>query len=290
MDADTRPGSARPAPEHAPGPRGGARGVLRVLAAALVSASAVLMFAVHVRPLAYLPLVVGVGLGLAVDRRLGRDLGLIAVGLGVISTISLEADLSDAGIARFAVVLSLAVLLPWAGSRYLFDRGTGGAVRFPVATGRRWSRGQWAYLVLVVVVGYLVLPWYFLGSGAYLNWPPLDDGQDIARLFVGVNAVGIWDELFFVCTVFALLRRHFGVTTANLLQAAVFTSFLWELGYREWGPVLTIPFALVQGWIFSRYKSLSYVVAVHLLFDVVVFAVLVHGHHPELFDVFVTAP
>ncbi|MEL7978205.1 CPBP family intramembrane glutamic endopeptidase [Isoptericola sp. F-RaC21] len=266
----------------------------RLLAAALVSASAVLLFAVHVRPLAYVPLVAGVALGLAVDRRLGRDLALIALALGIISTISLEADLSDAGMARFAVVLSLAVLVPWAASRFWFRDvgadGGPGAVRFPVATGRRWSRGQYVYLVVVVAVGYLVLPWYFLGSGAYLNWPPLEGGQDVARLFVGVNAVGIWDELFFVCTVFALLRRHFGLWTANVLQAAIFVSFLWELGYREWGPLLTVPFALVQGWIFSRYKSLTYVVAVHLLFDLVVFAVLVHGHHPELFDVFVTAP
>lgn len=291
MDADARPGTASPTPRPAPVGRWDGRGVLRLTAAALVSASAVLLFAVHVRPLGYVPLVAGVVLGLVVDRRLGRDLGLVAVSLGIISTISLEADLSDAGIARFAVVLSLAVLVPWAVSRWLFaDDGGAGAVRFPVGTGRRWSRGQWLYLVLVVLVGYLVLPWYFLGSGAYLNWPPLDGGQDVARLFLGVNAVGIWDELFFVCTVFALLRRHFGVTTANLLQAAVFASFLWELGYREWGPLLTVPFALVQGWIFSRYKSLSYVVAVHLLFDLVVFGVLVHGHHPELFDVFVTAP
>lgn len=271
----------RPAPAALP----------RVLAAALVSASAVLLFAVHVRPLAYVPLVAGVALGLLVDRRLGRDLALIAVALGIISTISLEADLSDAGIARFAVVLSLAVLVPWAASKFWFrDDDGAGAVRFPVATGRRWSRGQYVYLVVVVAVGYLVLPWYFLGSGAYLNWPELEGGQDVARLFVGVNAVGIWDELFFVCTVFALLRRHFGLWTANVLQAVIFVSFLWELGYREWGPLLTVPFALVQGWIFSRYKSLTYVVAVHLLFDLVVFAVLVHGHHPELFDVFVTAP
>jgi membrane protease YdiL (CAAX protease family) len=68
----------------------------------------------------------------------------------------------------------------------------------------------------------------------------------------------------------------------------VFVSFLWELGYRSWGPLLTIPFALVQGWIFARTKSLTYVVCVHLLFDAIVFAVLVHAHHPELFDVFVT--
>ena len=32
---------------------------------------------------------------------------------------------------------------------------------------------------------------------------------------------------------------------ANLLQAVIFVSFLWELGYQAWGPLLTFPFALV---------------------------------------------
>ncbi|MBD7999281.1 membrane protease YdiL (CAAX protease family) [Oerskovia paurometabola] len=258
---------------------------LRLLAAALVCGSAVLLFAVHVRPLGYVPLVGGVLLGLLVDRRLGRDLLLIALGMGIISTIPLAADLSDAGIARFAVVLSLAVLVPWAVSRYVYRDD---AIRFPVRTGRRWNRTQIVYLLVVLVAGYLILPAYFIGSGSYQNWPAIETPQEIARLFVGVNAVGIWDELFFVCVVFALLRRHFALWPANLLQAAVFVSFLWELGYRSWGPLLTIPFALVQGWIFARTKSLTYVVCVHLLFDAIVFAVLVHAHHPELFDVFVT--
>ncbi|WP_265523511.1 CPBP family glutamic-type intramembrane protease [Oerskovia flava] len=261
--------------------------VLRLLAAILVSGSAVLLFAVHERPAGYVPLVLGIALGLAVDRTLGRDLALIGVGMGIISAIPLAADLSDAGIARFAVALSLAVLVPWAASRYHFRDPT---IRFPVHTGRRWTRAQVIYLVVVVVAGYLILPPYFIGSGAYRNWPTVETGQEIGRLFVGVNAVGIWDELFFICIIFALYRKHFGLWTANLLQATIFVSFLWELGYREWGPVLTIPFALVQAWIFSWSKSLSYVVAVHLLFDVVVFAVLVHAHNPHLFDVFITAP
>lgn len=261
------------------------RVVWRLLAAALVCGSAVLLFAVHVRPLGYLPLVAGVALGLVVDRRLGRDLLLIATGMTIISSIPLAADLSDAGIARFAVVLSLAVLVPWAVSRFVYRDD---AIRFPVRTGRRWNRTQIVYLLVVLVAGYLILPAYFIGSGSYQNWPPIETPQEIARLFVGVNAVGIWDELFFVCVVFALLRRHFALWPANLLQATVFVSFLWELGYRSWGPLLTIPFALVQGWIFARTKSLTYVVCVHLLFDAIVFAVLVHAHHPEVFDVFVT--
>jgi membrane protease YdiL (CAAX protease family) len=105
-----------------------------------------------------------------------------------------------------------------------------------------------------------------------------------------VNAVGLWDELFFICTVFALLRRHFPMWTANLLQAVGFVSFLWELGYQSWGPALTVPFAVLQGYIFQRTRSLAYVVTVHLSFDLIIFMILVHAHTPALFDVFVTEP
>ncbi|MCZ4501180.1 MAG: Abortive phage infection protein, partial [Marmoricola sp.] len=132
-----------------------------------------------------------------------------------------------------------------------------------------------------------ILPTYFITSGSYKNWPAIHSVDEIDRLFVGVNAVGIWDELFFICVVFALLRRHFPLWQANLLQAAIFVSFLWELGYQSWGPLLTIPFALLQGWIFSKTKSLTYVVCVHLLFDLVVFLVLVHAHNREWLTVFI---
>ena len=85
----------------------------------------------------------------------------------------------------------------------------------------------------------------------------VDTPDLIARLFVGVGGVGIWDELFFICTVFALLRRHFRFWQANVLQTIVFVSFLWELGYQAWGPLLTIPFALLQGFIFMKTRSLG---------------------------------
>ena len=107
----------------------------------------------------------------------------------------------------------------------------------------------------MLALGWLILPFYFITSGVYLNWPVVDTPEMIARLFVGVGAVGIWDELFFICIVFTLLRRHFPDWQANLLQATVFVSFLWELGYQAWGPLLTIPFALVQAYIFMQARG-----------------------------------
>jgi membrane protease YdiL (CAAX protease family) len=262
-------------------------GVGRLLAAALVCGAAVPLYGFLLRPVGYGMLAVGLVLAAVVERYLLRHLALVAASLVVISTISLRADLTDAGMARFAVVLSVAVLLPFVVLRFAFHEDV---IRFPWRTGRSWSRFEYTYLVVVLALGYLLLPVYFVGSGAYRNWPTVTEPEQIARLFLGVNAVGLWDELFFICTVFALLRRHFPPWPANLLQAVVFVSFLWELGYRSWGPVFTVPFALLQGYIFQRTRSLAYVVTVHLSFDIIIFMILVHAHSPGWFDVFVTSP
>jgi membrane protease YdiL (CAAX protease family) len=210
-----------------------------------------------------------------------RNLSLIAVGLLIVSAIPLKAELDNLAILRFAIALGGAVAVPYAISRWVYqDR----AIRFPWRGGGRWTRFQWTWLIAVLLLGWLILPFYFITSGVYLNWPVVDTPELIARLFVGVGAVGIWDELFFICTCLALLRRHFPFWQANILQSVVFVSFLWELGYQAWGPLLTIPFALLQGFIFMKTRSLTYVVTVHLLFDAVVFLVLVHAHNPGMLD------
>jgi len=210
-----------------------------------------------------------------------RDLSLITLGLLIVSVIDLKAELDNVAFLRFGLALGGAVAVPYVVSRFVYRDH---AIRFPWRGGGRWTKFQWTWLFAVLALGWLILPFYFITSGVYTNWPVVDTPEMIARLFVGVGAVGIWDELFFICIVFTLLRRHFPDWQANLLQATVFVSFLWELGYQAWGPLLTIPFALVQAYIFKRTRSLTYVVIVHLLFDAVVFLVLVLAHNPGLLD------
>ena len=276
----------------------------RLLPTLVVCLAAPAFFVVRVAWLGWVLLAVGLALALWMERRdaaaraddgrdeqgpgrgirrpsLVWDLSLIAVGLLIVSAIPLKAELDNPAMVRFALALGGAVAVPYAISRWVYrDR----AIRFPWRGGGRWTRFQWLWLIAVLGLGWLILPFYFITSGVYLNWPVVDTPDLIARLFVGVGAVGIWDELFFICTCFALLRRHFAFWPANVLQAVVFVSFLWELGYQAWGPVLTIPFALLQGFIFMKTRSLAYVVTVHLLFDAVVFLVLVHAHNPGMLD------
>ncbi|MFT4232995.1 MAG: CPBP family intramembrane metalloprotease [Leucobacter sp.] len=267
---------------------------LHLVAALVVCLAAPAFFVVEQPVLGYALLAAGLVLAWGAGRGGGRtvrrtpsllrDLSLVAIGLVLVRTIPLAAALDDWSMLKFALALGGAVAVPYAVSRWAYrDRATA----FPWRGGTgRWGRVQWGWLAAVLVLGWLILPWYFISSGVYRNWPAVDSPDLIARLFVGVGAVGIWDELFFICTVFTVLLRHFPAWLANALQAVVFVSFLWELGYRAWGPVLTIPFALMQGFIYLRTHSLGYVVTVHLLFDAVVFAVLVHAHNPQLFDWF----
>ena len=259
-----------------------------LLPAILMSGSAVLLYPLRLPLLGYPVIALALLLAYLFDRRglstgLLKDLFLIAVGMVIVSTISVKADISWGNFFLVGFVLAAAVAAPYLLSRFVFKDHL---IRFPWKTGQKWSRVQWGYFALVLFLGWLILPFYFITSGVYLNWPVVVAPDEIGRLFVGVNAVGTWDELFFICTIFVLYRRHFPFWLANLLQMVIFVSFLWELGYQAWGPLLTIPFALLQGFTFSITRSLTYVLIVHLLFDLVVFLVIVHARNPGLLPFF----
>lgn len=256
----------------------------KLVSASLVSASGVLLFGLQINVVGYATLAAGLVVAAFVDRDLLRHLALIVAGLVIISLVPLNADLSLGHMAAMGTALALAVIVPWVIGRFVYRERI---IRFPMLTGRKWSLAAKLYLPGVVLLGYFILPVYLIGSGAYLNWPDASGDPSVFwRLFIGVNSVGIWDELFFICTTYTLLRQHFPNWLANILQAVIFTSFLWEIGYTGWGPLLTFPFALLQGYTFTLTKSFSYVVSVHLLFDLVLFLALVHAHNRDWLAIF----
>jgi membrane protease YdiL (CAAX protease family) len=257
---------------------------MKLFPAVLLSASGVLLFGFE-HNFGYVVLALSLLTSVFVDRILLRDLALIALGLVIISLVPLNADLSIGHMVQMGSALALAVLAPYLISRFVFRERV---IRFPVATGRKWSTVAKLYLIGVVALGYFILPVYLISTDVYRNWPDASSDPTIFwRLFLGVNTVGIWDELFFICTTFTLLRRHFPDWQANILQAVIFCSFLWEIGYEAWGPLLTFPFAMLQGYTFKLTKSLTYVVSVHLLFDLVLFLALVHAHNRDWLPIFI---
>lgn len=192
----------------------------------------------------------------------------MAVLLGCVSLLTaapINTDTSNQHIlhlgAFFLAVIVLPPLILWKWDRSIFSY-------------RFWpQKFRWLDLVYVAIsipLAKYVIEWYF-GFNAYMpnQWflPQEYDKEAVHRLFWGINGVGIWDELFFVNTVYVLLRSMFSFRVANLAQAVVYTAVLYDMAFIGIGPILVYLFALTQGSMFEESDNLLYVLIVHLIVD-----------------------
>jgi membrane protease YdiL (CAAX protease family) len=256
---------------------------LNIVPLALMALTGFLLFALELKLAGYGALAASLISAYFVDRALLRDLSLVAVGVFVISLAPINPSVETKNVLAMGPALVAAIALPYLISRRLYKNRV---VEFPFHFKEAWTRNKWLYMTFVLVASFLLLPWYLITSGAYMNWPAADTTDTIFRLFIGTNVVGIWDELFFICIVLGVFRRHLPFWQANLLQAVIFTSFLYELGFTSFGPLLTFPFALAQGYVFKRSGNLFYVICVHLLLDFILFLTLIHAHNREFLPIF----
>lgn len=219
--------------------------------------------------------------------RFSRHMLLLVAAIGLLGLIPINTDISYAHMLSMGGVLIATVAMPFFITTYGFKERT---ITFPFRFGRPWRKREIAYVCLAAVASYFLLPFYLSSTGSYLNWEAVPETSHIVRLFIGTNALGIWDEIFFVGVCLALLRQHLPFIWANIAQATLWTTFLYELGFRGWGPIAIFLFALSQGYIFKRSKSLLYIITVHLTIDFILFLVLFHLHNPEYLRIFVTSP
>lgn len=258
----------------------------RYASIAMLVLSAFTLIGVHWRPYGWVLLAVGAAVTLLVTQgAFRRDLSLLYGALAILGVTPISTDTSVGQASIMTLGLVCAVVGPYVVSRFLFkDRH----IRYSWHHGRNWYRREILYIGVTAAVAYLVLPFYLVNSGAYLNWPSETDAGSLVRLFIGTNSLGIWDELFFICTVLGILRRYLPFWQANLAQAIMFTSFLYELGFTGWGPLPVFALAITQGYIFKRTDSLLYVVTIHLTIDFILYFALINAHHPNLVPFFIT--
>jgi membrane protease YdiL (CAAX protease family) len=259
-----------------------------VVMALLVVATPPLLAIPEYKFVGWLILAAAAGLALVWHRTRFAHHALLLCGmLALLGIIPINTDISYVHMLTMGGVLIATVAVPYLVTRFVTNDGV---ITFPFRFGRMWRKREIAYVFLAGVVSYLLLPFYLATTGSYLNWRADIGVSEIIRLFIGTNALGIWDELFFVGVCLALLRQHMPFIWANLVQASLWTTFLFELGFRGWGPPLIFAFALSQGYIFSRSKSLLYIITVHLTIDFMLFLTLIHLHNPHLLRIFISSP
>ncbi len=210
----------------------------------------------------------------AFRRRLGVLLGVVAL----LAVAPIHTALDN---THFAVLGGF-FLAAVAGPALILRRTDPGLLEF-----RLWLRRlRWQdlfYTALSVPLAWLVIRIYFqrLTPAMPTHWwlPARPDHDGIWRLIVGINCVGIWDELFFVNTVYAVLRSLFPQRVANAAQAVVYTAVLYDMAFTGAGPVIVYLFALTQGSMYEGSRSLLWVLIVHLIVDFFLVAAILHHYY-----------
>ena len=153
----------------------------------------------------------------------------------------------------------------------------------------RWNGLYLGCLAALTMFAYVTMLGSMLQHNMYLTSEVRLQRSQLVMLFMGLMIVGIWDECFFMANILSLLKRHMPFWWANITQSAIFTSFLYEIGFRSWVLlVVLLPFTLIQGVIFNKTKSLLFIISIHLTLDLMLFFVLIHTHYPELGNIFIT--
>jgi hypothetical protein len=151
---------------------------------------------------------------------------------------------------------------------------------------RKFSFLDVFYTVISIPLSWLVFNWYFFKMNPDMptHWlqPPAYDREQAVRLIIGINAVGIWDELFFINTVYGCLRSLFPMRWANLGQAVIYTSVLNRMAFTGVGPIVVGLFALTQGMMYEKSRCLLYVLIVHVIVDVFLLMTIFRYYYPAI--------
>jgi hypothetical protein len=115
------------------------------------------------------------------------------------------------------------------------------------------------------------------------NWvlPATPDGGELLKLFLGINGVGIWDELFFINICYAVFRSLYPARIAIPAQAVIYVVVLYDMAFTGWGPVFVGFLALTQGLMYERSRVLIWVLIVHLIVDYFLFQAIVEFYYPD---------
>ena len=213
------------------------------------------------------------------DPAYRRRMAVLFAAVAILAAAPIHTDTST---GHF-IALGIPFLLVVVGPALLLGRTDPGVIRYRFRP-RRFRWVDVGYVAISIPLAWLAFELYFKVLNPWVpgNWylPPQPDAEASWRLFIGINCVGIWDELFFVNTVFSVLRSVFPFRAANAAQAVIYASVLTDMAFTGIGPVLVYLFALTQGTMFEESDNLIYVLLVHVIVDIFLHSAIFNHYYP----------
>ena len=257
---------------------------LHFLSITLLIISSVLLMALQIKLLGWLMLGLGAIATLSSrDKEFRRNIILIYLAMVLLGAATISTSIESSHVWKMGPHLILALLLPYFISKYIYKNNL---IHFTFSHEKKWQIKEIGYILLTALLVYLFLPILLHLTNSYQNWTVEINPGYLIAFFIGINAFGVYDELFFMGTILRILKNHLPYWAANLTQSIIFTSFLYELGFRGFLFINIFIFAFLQGRIFYKTNSLFYLISIHLTADFILYLALIHAYYPNLMPIF----
>lgn len=242
-----------------------------VLLIALISSVAAIASIFHINSLEYICLAVTI-IGIYacyIAKREIRNLLIVCSGFILLSMTPLGTETDILHVIGMAIGLAASAVVPLMLYRRLYHKHV-----FSISK-KQWDhimrdRSLQGIILFAICASALTLGIYFLTSDAHKSWP-MNNTYDFMVVGISIMCIGVWEEVFFIATMLKIYRSYAPFAVANLLQAIPFSIFLFAFGFQGWIIVLTVVYALYQGWVYTRYNNLLANIIVHLVVDFFVF-------------------
>lgn len=251
----------------------------------LLCLSAVVLIALQETALGYGLLIIGLASLYLCNKEFRRNIALIYFSIALLGVTPLGTSVDLRHVILMGTPLLLCVTVPYLVTRYIYKNNL---LRVPFNVRRIWHLKEASYILLALGLSYLILPFMMRETVSYLNWTIQPGFWNIVTSYVGLNAVAIWEELFCVTIALTIFRRYLPFWQANIAQAIIFCSFLFAVGFIGWSFLVIFAFALSQGYIYTKTRSLAYVLAIHLAIDIFVHLSVLELNHPGWVPIFIT--
>lgn len=213
------------------------------------------------------------------DPAFKRRMATLFASIAILALAPINTDRSNSHFLLLGACFTAVVFLP-----HFFLRRTDPHVIQWAFLPRQFVWRDWAYVAISIPLAWGIIRLYFYDINPDLptHWPlpATRDNSADWRLILGINGVGIWDELFFINNVYGILRSLYSVRLANLAQAVVYTAVLYDMAFTGIGPVVVYAFALTQGLMYERSRNLLCVLIVHIIVDAFLLAAIFEYFYP----------
>lgn len=250
---------------------------------AVFTTVAYLCHAVFTQPLlGWIAFVLAVGcLGIA-PRQVSRYLALMVLAVGCMLLTPVGTKTDALSMALMGGGMALAIAIPYVISHLVYKDAL---IHFKLDFRRKWRPIEVGAVVFSVLSAYIFMPLYFATTSGAGHWQ-MGDAMQISIVFLSIMLIGMWEEFFFVATNFSIMQRYMPFWTANIVQAAMFAGFLYQIGFQDWIAVNTFLYALYQGYVFHKFKFLLLNVTIHAIVDLIVFLALYNAIFPGSVPIF----